>query len=237
MTDSSPPLTVACLKWGDKYGVDYVNILHSMVQRHLSQPHRFVCLTDDPTGIDCETLPIVPNLPTWWGKLTLFAHRIPGRILYLDLDTVIVGSMDEFASYDGPFCLIKPFYRDRGFASGVMSIAPDFGGEVWEKFARNPQAAIDMCRRYAVPPWNFGDQRWLELTVERADYWQDVLPGHVLPGQLVSYKIHCGAGLPAGSRVVCFHGKPDPHEVGDPWVKEHWRIAAPDQADGGGFLR
>jgi hypothetical protein len=224
-TDSSPPLTVACLKWGDKYGVDYVNILHGMVQRHLSVPHRFVCLTDDPRGIACETLPIVPNLPTWWGKLTLFAHRLPGRILYFDLDTVIVDGIDGFAAYDGPFCLIKPFYRDRGFASGVMSIAPDFGGEVWEKFARNPQAAIDMCRRYAAPPWNLGDQRWLELNIERADYWQDVLPG-----QLVSYKVHCAGGLPDGSHVVCFHGKPDPHEVGDPWVKEHWRIAGPDVA-------
>jgi hypothetical protein len=222
--DSSRQLTVACLKWGTKYSVDYVNILHGMVQRHLSVPHRFVCLTDDPTGIACETLPIVPNLPTWWGKLTLFNHPLPGRILYLDLDTVIVGSIDDFAAYDGPFCLIKPFYRDRGFASGVMSIGPEFGRPVWEKFARNPQAAIESCRRYADPPWNNGDQRWLELTVERADYWQDVLPA-----QLVSYKVHCAAGPPAGARLVCFHGKPDPHEVADPWVHENWRITKQDQ--------
>ncbi len=141
--ESSRQLTVACLKWGTKYSVDYVNILYSMVRRHLSAPHRFVCLTDDPAGIACETLPIVPNLPTWWGKLTLFNHPLPGRILYLDLDTVIVDGIDGFAAYDGPFCLIKPFYRDRGFASGVMSIAPDFGRQVWEKFARNPQAAIE----------------------------------------------------------------------------------------------
>ena len=46
-------LTVACLKWGRKYGVDYVNILRDMVRRHLAVPHRFVCLTDDPAGIEC----------------------------------------------------------------------------------------------------------------------------------------------------------------------------------------
>jgi len=230
--DASRQLTVACLKWGSKYGVDYVNVLHGMVRRHLSLPHRFVCLTDDPAGIDCETMPIVPNLPTWWGKLTLFGHPVPGRILYLDLDTVIVGSIDAFAAYDGPFCLIKPFYRDRGFASGVMSIGPEFGRPVWEKFARNPQAAIDSCRRYADPPWNNGDQRWLELTVQRADYWQDVLPG-----QLVSYKVHCAAGPPAGARLVCFHGKPDPHEVADPWVRENWRVAKRDQGGGGDSSR
>jgi hypothetical protein len=201
--DSSRHLTVACLKWGTKYSVDYVNILYSMVQRHLSAPHRFVCLTDDPTGIACETLPIVPNLPTWWGKLTLFNHPLPGRILYLDLDTVIVDGIDGFAAYDGPFCLIKPFYRDRGFASGVMSIAPDFGRHVWEKFARNPQAAIDSCRRYADPPWNNGDQRWLELTIPRADYWQDVRR-YYLPfetGQLAP-QVHLHGGRPIQHRFL-----------------------------------
>ena len=74
-----------------------------------------------------------------------------------------------------------------------MSIAPDFGRHVWERFAADPQAAIERTRRDAVPPWNLGDQRWLELNIERADYWQDVLPG-----QLVSYKVHCRDGLPPG---------------------------------------
>jgi hypothetical protein len=221
------PLTVACLKWGSKYGVDYVNILQDMVRRHLSVPHRFVCLTDDPAGIACETLPIPAGLPTWWGKLALFGHPLPGRILYFDLDTIITGSIDAFAVYDGPFCLIKPFYRDWGFASGVMSIAPGFGREVWDSFIRDPAAAVARCRREADPPWNHGDQRWLELTVPRADYWQEVLPG-----QLVSYKVHCGGGPPPAARVVCFHGKPDPHEVADSWVRQHWRIAEPDQPGG-----
>jgi hypothetical protein len=212
-------LTVACLKWGTKYAPEYVNRLQDMVRRHLSAPHRFLCFTDDPAGVACEVLPIRANLPAWWGKLTLFGHPVPERILYFDLDTVIVGSIDDFARYDGPFCVIKPFYRDWGFASGVMSIAPDFGNDVWEKFRRNPRAAIEHCLRHAHPPWNNGDQRWLELTVPRADYWQDLLPG-----QLVSYKVHCRGGLPPDARVVCFHGKPDPHEVRDPWVHEHWRV-------------
>jgi hypothetical protein len=53
----------------------------------------------------------------------------------------------------------------------------------------------------------------------KAARWQDVLPG-----QVVSYKIHVqldpkkgkhiGNGLvPAGTRVVCFHGQPRPWAV------------------------
>ena len=221
----TPDLTVVCLKWGTKYEREYVNNLQAMVRRHLSLPHRFVCFTDDPSGLACETLPIPAGLPTWWGKVAFFGHPLPGRLLYFDLDTVIVGGIDDFARYDGPFCVIKPFYRDWGYASGVMSISADFGRDVWDKFRRNPQAAIAHCQRHADPPWNNGDQRWLELTVPRADYWQDLLPG-----QLVSYKVHCGAALPPGARVVCFHGKPDPHEVADTWVREHWRTHRQDVA-------
>ena len=45
-------VNVICIKWGKKYGSDYVNTLHSMVSRHLSRPFRFVCFTDDFEGIN-----------------------------------------------------------------------------------------------------------------------------------------------------------------------------------------
>jgi len=43
-------VNVICLKWGTRYDAGYVNRLRRMVQRHLIQPHRFVCLTDDTIG-------------------------------------------------------------------------------------------------------------------------------------------------------------------------------------------
>jgi hypothetical protein len=51
---------VICMKWGTKYGPEYVNRLYAMVRRHLSGDFRFVCLTDDSTGIRSEVqcLPI-----------------------------------------------------------------------------------------------------------------------------------------------------------------------------------
>ena len=39
--------TVLCMKWGRRYGPDYVNTLASMLRRHLTVRHRLVCLTDD----------------------------------------------------------------------------------------------------------------------------------------------------------------------------------------------
>ena len=40
-------LAVVCVKWGTKYGMDYLNNLYAAVRRNLSIPHKFYCLTDD----------------------------------------------------------------------------------------------------------------------------------------------------------------------------------------------
>ena len=65
---------VLCMKWGTKYGADYVNRLYGMVKRHLTLDFTMVCLTDDSRGIDqavrCYPLPALnlpPNLPERGG--------------------------------------------------------------------------------------------------------------------------------------------------------------------------
>ena len=47
---SAEPATVVCVKYGTKYGANYVNRLASMVRRQSSVDVDFFCLTDDPAG-------------------------------------------------------------------------------------------------------------------------------------------------------------------------------------------
>ena len=76
-------LTVVCVRWGDKYGVEYVERLEAGVRRHLRRRHRFVCYTDDvgalreeagggvtarPLGTGCG------NWRGWWHKAFLFSR-------------------------------------------------------------------------------------------------------------------------------------------------------------------
>ena len=42
---------ILCLKWGTLYSAEYVNRLHRGVKAHLHRPFRFVCVTDDPSGL------------------------------------------------------------------------------------------------------------------------------------------------------------------------------------------
>ncbi len=114
---SSTPVTVVCMKWGTLYGKEYVNRLHDGVRRHLSRPFRFVCFTDDAqgldAGIDVQPMPDTGSpatKDTRWRKLALFRSglaNIEGTVLFLDLDVVIVDSLDAFFDFPGDFCAIR----------------------------------------------------------------------------------------------------------------------------------
>ena len=110
------------MKWGTKYGPEYVNRLYGMVRRHLSGDFRFVCLTDRSEGIapEVQCLPIPPlDLPPGipergWTKLTTFAadlHGLQGTALFLDLDVVIVDDITPFFELPGEFLIIHDWKR------------------------------------------------------------------------------------------------------------------------------
>ena len=41
--------TILCVKWGDKYGNEYVEKLKDQVEKNCSVLFNFYCLTDNPT--------------------------------------------------------------------------------------------------------------------------------------------------------------------------------------------
>ena len=118
-------VNILCIKWGKKYGPDYVNKLYNMVSRNLTLPFRFICLTDDAAGIDATKVEVkdIPkvgfadfdNREPWsfghgWLKVTSFAdplYDITGPTLFIDLDVVIVGNIDCFFEPEGEFRVIK----------------------------------------------------------------------------------------------------------------------------------
>ncbi|MEG1454456.1 MAG: glycosyltransferase, partial [Comamonas sp.] len=108
---------VICMKWGTKYGPEYVNRLYAMVRRNLQGDFRFICLTDDSQGIraEVECLPIPSlDLPKGlpergWAKLATFTpdlHGLRGTALFLDVDVVVTGPLDDFFTQPGEFLII-----------------------------------------------------------------------------------------------------------------------------------
>ena len=99
---------IICMKWGTLYGPEYVNVLYNACRENIEGDFKFVCLTDDNTGIQDQVMchPI-PDLglseANWkkggWPKLAVFKEDffgLTGTALFIDLDMVITGPLDAF---------------------------------------------------------------------------------------------------------------------------------------------
>lgn len=195
--------TVVCvLRSGGEYAPAHVTRLRDQVAEHLPGA-AFRCLSDiDVPGV--ETIPLRHQWPGWWAKLELFRPDLCDDWLFFDLDTSIVGSLADMAAVEGPV-IMRDVYRPQGLQSSVMAIPHGFKQTVWQAFTVSPTSRM---QRFAVG----GDQIFLERCKGAVwRLWQDICPG-----QLCSYKadVRRRGRVPRGARVVVFHGKPRPWEVG-----------------------
>jgi hypothetical protein len=165
----------------------------------------FECITDKQIpGVTC--IPYTKGWPGWWAKMALFDPALPGDFLFMDLDTVIVGPLDDILAVN-KLTLLRDFYRDgkklkEGLGGGLIYLPDEVRVPVWNFWITNPALNSRLYSR--------GDQFLLErFWLNTAARWQDEVPG-----QVVSYKVHCQNGVPPDARVVCFHGKPRPWETG-----------------------
>jgi hypothetical protein len=216
---------ILCMKWGSKYGADYVNRLQRMVARHLSPPFQMVCLSDDPLGLDpaIRVLPL-PELgcaePTntrgKWRKVALWGAQLDGLggpALFVDLDSVIVGDLDPYFSHGDPSAVILERNWARPLSglgqTSVFRFPIGSHPEILERFRRDPQAIAD----------RFGyEQHFISHCLgQQLQFWPRGWTRH--------FRLHClgpmplrylrPARLPSGSRIITFPGGPNPSDVKD----------------------
>jgi len=220
-------VTVCCVLWGDKFSEDYVRNLKAGVERNTTVRHKFVCLTDRHIdGVDTKFLK--PGLTGWWNKLQLFDGDIYGRIVYLDLDTLIVNNIDWLLNYNGGFMGIEdlgaarqPLLRDR-LQSGVMAWNSDSMDWVYKEFVFKKDTAVREFR---------GDGEYLNSVISNRNFLQ-----HIYPNQLKSYKYDVYPDNIGNVSIICFHGRPSiiqsmSESITTPvrtyeaqeWVKNYWR--------------
>jgi hypothetical protein len=212
-------VTVACvLRSGSIYDASWVARLQRGVARHLTVPHRFVCLSDVP--VECERIPLLTEWPGWWSKLELFRPKLfSGTVLYFDLDTLIVGNLDAIARHPHRITMAHEYYRPAQLCSTAMAWngGEDFG--LFEAFRSDPAGAMKRHRSFA----SIGDQGFIEDQLKargiKADTFRDLF-GET---SIASYKVHkCKLAPARGAVAVAFHGRPKPHEILDGWVAAAW---------------
>ncbi|WP_103256625.1 hypothetical protein [Tabrizicola aquatica] len=246
-----PDRVVICMKWGRLFDCSYANVLYRAVKAHLVPGFLFLCLTDQPEGLDAgiRTAPI-PDIglteaqiraPGVWRKLALFhpdvAALAPGaRALFIDLDMMILGPLDPFFARPGGMVLL------------------DTGHDWRESEAVQPSTGV-----FA---YTLGEQQQI-LTAFQADIpgamarfrnEQDFVAAHATDlslwpsGAVISFKRHLvhrygrdlfvppRAPVP-GPAILAYHGDPRPADLLRPgvwgrfphlgrgpvaWVQDYW---------------
>ena len=154
-----------CVKYGTKYGADYVNKLYWGVKKHLSLPHTFSCFTEDPSGLDEEILvkPLQHKWSGWWSKVHIFDPSVYPEenasdwVFYIDLDMIITGSLDDLVqlignkvtsfstlSTDEIFCENV----DNGYNSSVMLFQKDRTKHLYEILDRYYEYLLKYLMRF-----------------------------------------------------------------------------------------
>jgi len=249
-------ISVVCFKWRptagyrSSYSAAPVNVLRRMVAKHYQKPHRFICVTDDATGIDAGIEPVplwndyagLPNPsfrggPSCYRRLKVFAPDIAQvlgeRFVCMDLDVVITGDLqplldrtEDFIAWRNP----NPLWPYNG---SMFMLTAGARPQVWTTFdpltspAKSNAAG---CRG--------SDQGWMsyvlgkgEATWDKSDgvwsYQDEILERRSRAQMLRTGHRPKATRLPDGARVVIFHGALDPWEPQAvkvaPWITEHYQ--------------
>ena len=221
----APVKQLVCVKWGSAYGPEYVNRLYGMVSRHLAPPFRLVCLTDDRNGIraevECFDLPElgVPHPQRTigkWRKQVLWGATVPGLqtgtpALFIDLDSVIVGPIDDYFTIGAP----SDVYVARNWArplerlgqTSVFRFPVGGNAHLLADFRADPQGIADKHQfeqHYVTHAVTGGVKFWPEA-------WTRHFRLHCMPQFPLCYFVT--ARLPEGARIVTFPGGPNPDDV------------------------
>jgi hypothetical protein len=219
----SQPKQVICVKWGTKYGPEYVNRLYGMLKRNVTGAFTLYCFTDDKVGLRAEVVALdLPELGCphpqrtmgKWRKVVLWGAELAGlsgTALFIDLDSVIVANIDGYFSHGEP----QQVYTARNWAKPMQRLGQTsvfrfpIGGNphILENFRADPQGTADKYhfeQHYITASVQGGVQFWPEG-------WTKHFRLHCLPPFPLRYFVP--AKLPAGTKIVTFPGGPNPADV------------------------
>lgn len=206
-----------------------------MTTRHMTVPHGFACITEDPTGLhpDIRVIPTPKGkVSGWWYKPWVFSKDIPleGTLLFMDLDIVVIGNIDNlWTHFPGKFAIIKDFNRSlvkgwEKFNSSIFRLEKGQLPHVWENLAADWKHTTRM----------HGDQDWIYMQIKKdfvfwPDEWIQSYKWEIRNRNDIvrvnnkrGFKDIANPVIRPETTILVFHGDPKPNEVQDPVVVQNW---------------
>lgn len=237
---SNAPLAIVAFKWGRKYSSYHVNVMRRMVARNLRLGHEFVCVTDDPAGLDPE-IRIVPFGTRIWRRMrgaklhgvrcrafgADMAEIIGPRFAWIDLDVVITGDITPLLDRPEDFVITATPRPPLPYNASMVLMTAGSRREVHERWTEADYHRLgeQLGRERGVPFGTVSDEGWITVCLGDDEATWGTADG------VYYFRHHLDRGrrrLPADARMVIMNGKAyDPAlrqwQVLAPWICEHWR--------------
>jgi hypothetical protein len=191
--------------------------------RHHSPASKLICITDMngdfgyadtmPTPKSCHIEALTPEgkgFPTCYRRLWLLsdeARRIGDRLMLIDVDLMVTGSLDHFDGLDGDFvgrCASRVWGNHPRIQGGNYIVRPGVFGSIWEAFKSSP---ISMINGAFDDGWRGSDQAILSKYLVNLCQWMD--------GGIYEFS-QCKQGIPDNACLIQFNG----HWHEKPWNKQ-----------------
>lgn len=230
-------LTIVAWKWGNLFSALHVNVSAESYRRNLSLEHEFVCVTDDPTGID-RSVRIVPmpttyaNTPRCRRRMQQFSYgfartHLGVRNLHVDLDIVVTGDLTLIVNRREPIVGWKVGHAGVYSGSFLLADAGALDG-AWQRFSADPLGYPLSVQARGVPSDQAMVNHYLQSQPPIAT-WTEADGFVSFYGAGYERLEHLGVGpnrreLPPSARLVVL-GSADLDALKDeryPWVRSHY---------------
>ena len=206
---------ITVLRSGPHWKAEYVYNFKKGLDKHLTIPFDFICLSD--INLDVPTEKLLPAGQGYWSKLQMFRPELnlTGPCLYFDLDTIISGNIDDLVSsfFNHNFLMLQDPWKPEQSGSGIMWWNGDYSF-LWNEYITQQEDFWN--KSYNEHP-RFGDQGYIIDRVAHKQI-QSVIPDPTSVSRVTKKKAKPGV------KIIVFAGpnrKPW-LSLDHPDVIEHW---------------
>lgn len=239
------PISIVVFKWKKdgyrtKFTADHVNRFFRMIDRHVTVPHRKICITDDFSGIDdrIEKIKLWPNpcprygnemKPNCFYRLRMFDPEIKeivgDKFCWFDLDAVIVGNIDHILTDQSDF---RMWRVDGEFMPCNGSLCLHTVGtrsQFWKEFRADKVHPVTGLK---AAGFIGSDQAYLATKMTQIEKDN----GFGKADGIYSYRCHLKKrgikDIPEDCKILFFHGLQNPWDddivKNNQWAKEYMSI-------------
>ena len=211
------------------YDATWVDKLYRAIKRNTTKPFELICLVDKeyPIKEPVKQVKFIEqsNVSVGWSLLVeMYRPDITSdRRVTIGLDTIIMNNIDDILEVDSDIAMLTDPMEPEEVCNAITWCSSEIAEYIWDVWTNKREWVYENCRY-------IGDAV-SEMILLRKLFDQDgeVLRVDNIHEGIYSYKVHImdEPDLIENAKIIYFHGKPKPHELGahpvDDLIRSHWR--------------